>query len=104
MWNKVSPSGTCLLAASRSPVATFDLVVKNAKVVWPDSDGVADLDLGVIDGKFAELATRLAPDATTVFDAGGKLVFPGAVDAHQHWGIYNPLREDAGTESRACAQ
>ena len=26
------------------------------------------------------------------------------VDAHQHWGIYNPLPEDARTESRAAAQ
>ena len=35
---------------------------------------------------------------------GGKLAFPGVVDAHQHWGIYNPLAEDADTESRAAAQ
>jgi allantoinase len=26
------------------------------------------------------------------------------VDAHQHWGIYNPLDEDTTTESRASAQ
>jgi allantoinase len=26
------------------------------------------------------------------------------VDAHQHWGIYNSLSDDAVTESRACAQ
>ena len=31
-------------------------------------------------------------------------MFPGVVDAHQHWGIYNPLGEDADTESRASAQ
>ena len=37
-------------------------------------------------------------------DAGGRLAFPGVVDAHQHWGIYNPLPEDAATESRARAQ
>jgi allantoinase len=86
-------------------VATFDLVVKNAKVVRPDTEDVAEVDLGIIDGTFAELANGLdASDAGAVFDAAGKLVFPGAVDAHQHWGIYNPLREDADTESRASAQ
>ena len=37
-------------------------------------------------------------------DGGGKVAFPGVVDAHQHWGIYNPLAEDAVSESRASAQ
>ncbi|HEX5496789.1 MAG TPA: dihydroorotase family protein, partial [Mycobacteriales bacterium] len=45
-----------------------------------------------------------ATAAGRIVDAGGLLAFPGAVDAHQHWGIYNPLAEDAGTESRAAAQ
>ena len=35
-------------------------------------------------------------------DAGGKLLFPGVVDVHQHWGIYNELGEDAVSESRAA--
>ncbi len=34
----------------------------------------------------------------------GLLAFPGVVDAHQHWGIYNPLEEDTASESRAAAQ
>ena len=37
-------------------------------------------------------------------DGRGRLAFPGVVDAHQHWGIYNPLSDDTATESRACAQ
>src|SRR5690606_24726639 len=39
-----------------------------------------------------------------VVDGAGKLAFPGVVDAHQHWGIYNPLPEDTTSESRASAQ
>ena len=31
-------------------------------------------------------------------------MFPGVVDVHQHWGIYNELSEDAVSESRAAAQ
>ena len=46
----------------------------------------------------------LSADGAEVIDATGKLVFPGVVDAHQHWGIYNPLGEDTVTESRASAQ
>ncbi|MFY1698375.1 dihydroorotase [Solwaraspora sp. WMMA2101] len=39
-----------------------------------------------------------------VVDGRGRLAFPGVVDAHQHWGIYRPLPDDAYSESRACAQ
>lgn len=83
----------------------FDLLVKNARVVRPDASELAELDIAVSGGKFARLAPAIpAGSAAEVVDAGGRLVFPGAVDAHQHWGIYNPLAEDAVSESRACAQ
>jgi dihydroorotase-like cyclic amidohydrolase len=38
-----------------------------------------------------------------VHDGGGRLAFPGVVDAHMHSGIYSPLAEDAVSESRAAA-
>ena len=41
-------------------------------------------------------------DALEVYDAGGRLGFPGVVDAHTHVGIYAPLADDAVTESRAA--
>ncbi|GII97506.1 hypothetical protein [Sinosporangium siamense] len=37
-------------------------------------------------------------------DGGGRPAFPGVVDAHQQWGIYNPLSDDTRSESRACAR
>jgi allantoinase len=86
-------------------VPTFDLLVKNARVVRADHGEPADLDIAVRDGVFARLAAGIpAGQAAKVVDAGGRLVFPGVVDAHQHWGIYNPLAEDTRSESRACAQ
>src|SRR5690606_6914578 len=39
-----------------------------------------------------------------VVDASGLVAFPGVVDGHQHWGIYNPLDQDARSESQASAQ
>jgi allantoinase len=42
--------------------------------------------------------------AERVVDAQGLLAFPGVVDAHQHWGIYQELSADTESESRACAQ
>lgn len=83
----------------------FDLVVKNVRVVRHDQAEPAALDIGVRDGRVASLARSIDPArANAVVDGGGKLAFPGVVDAHQHWGIYHPLAEDTGTESRACAQ
>jgi allantoinase len=84
---------------------TSDLVVKNARVVLPGSSDLQDADLAVSGGRFTQIAPDIAAgDGTPVFDARGRLVFPGVVDAHQHWGIYNPLGEDTRSESRASAQ
>ncbi|MEV0616490.1 dihydroorotase family protein [Nonomuraea sp. NPDC050404] len=80
-----------------------DLLLKNVKVVTHDRDDPAEADVAVADGRIVAVAPGLT-GAAEVIDGGGRLVFPGVVDAHQHWGIYNPLSEDAGSESRACAQ
>src|SRR5512142_1129138 len=62
-------------------------------------------DIGVAGGRIARLEPGIPPgEAATVVDGRGRLAFPGVVDAHQHWGIYRPLGEDARSESRACAQ
>lgn len=83
----------------------LDLIVKNVRVVRPDRAEVAEADLGIADGRFARVEPNLpAEDAAEVVDGRGLLAFPGVVDAHQHWGIYNPLDEDTRTESRAAAQ
>ncbi len=83
----------------------FDLLVTNVKVVHHDRPEAQRADIGVKDGTIVRVAPGLDPAAAkSVVDGGGKLAFPGVVDAHQHWGIYNPLPVDASTESRACAQ
>ncbi|WP_460392901.1 dihydroorotase [Actinophytocola sediminis] len=83
----------------------LDLLVRNVRVVRHDRPEPERADLGVVAGTIVRVAPGIDPaSATEVVDGGGKLAFPGVVDAHQHWGIYNPLPVDAGTESRACAQ
>src|SRR5882724_9242874 len=85
------------------PDPPLDLVIKNVRVVRPGRPAVESLDLGVRDGRFARVAPDIpAADARVVYDARGRLGFPGVVDAHAHVGIYGPLAEDAGTESRAA--
>ncbi|MDV8057984.1 MULTISPECIES: dihydroorotase [unclassified Rhodococcus (in: high G+C Gram-positive bacteria)] len=84
------------------------LLITNARVVRPGSDAPDEgefLDLLIEDGKFTRIEANIdALAADTVIDAAGKVAFPGVVDAHQHWGIYNSLGDDAETESRACVQ
>lgn len=82
----------------------LDLLIKNVRVVRPGSESEA-LDVGVSDGRVARLEPAIdASEARQVVGGKGKLLFPGVVDVHQHWGIYNPLEVDVTTESRACAQ
>ncbi len=86
----------------------LDTIIKNVTVVRPDVDSAPDgetLDIGIADGRFARIDNGVAEDdAAAVVDGRGLLAFPGVVDAHQHWGIYNPLTEDTDSESRASAQ
>jgi allantoinase len=89
-------------------MTTLQTLVKNVTVVRPDVPGAEDgeaLDLGISDGRFVRVERDIpAEEAEVVIDGRGLLAFPGVVDAHQHWGIYNPLDEDTTTESRASAQ
>jgi allantoinase len=86
-------------------MATYDLLITNTRVVRPDADTVEDADIAVTDGRITAVAPDLdISEAAEVVDARGLLAFPGGVDAHQHWGIYNPLDVDTVSESRAAAQ
>lgn len=87
-----------------SEPTVLDKIIKNVRVVRPHDDTVELLDLGIRDGKFAEIAPHISPDkGQEVFDANNLLGFPGVVDAHMHIGIYQPLNQDAVTESKAAA-
>ena len=82
----------------------FDLVIKNARVVRPNKTSVDRLDIAVKDGKVSRVAPAIqAEHAKEIFDAKNLLAFPGCVDAHMHVGIYQPLAQDAVSESKAAA-
>lgn len=84
---------------------TIELLVKDVRVVSAEGPLSDVTDISVAGGRIVEVAPGIDPtSAARVVDGRGKLAFPGVVDAHQHWGIYNPLADDARSESRACAQ
>ncbi len=44
-----------------SEVLDFDLVIKNVRVVRPNHNSIAPLDLGIKNGKFARIAPEINP-------------------------------------------
>ena len=83
---------------------SYDLVVKNARIVRPGQKEVFQGDIGITGGKISRVERNIQEKSRQIYDAKGLLVFPGVVDAHMHAGIYAPLKEDAVSESRAAAQ
>jgi allantoinase len=82
----------------------YDLLIKNAKVVRPNQQGASIADIAISGGKVVKVAPGMeVGDKQKTYDAKNQLAFPGLVDAHMHTGIYNPLHEDAVTESKAAA-
>ncbi|MGE3528604.1 MAG: dihydroorotase [Methyloceanibacter sp.] len=80
---------------------TFDLVFKGGTVVRQDGVGLADL--GVRDGRIAEIGTIGAAAAARTIDATGLHVLPGVVDSQVHFrepGLEH--KEDLASGSRSA--
>ena len=84
----------------------MDLIIKNGTVV--NASGSFRADVGVSDGKIVCLADRIdVSGGDQVVDAYGKLVLPGAIDAHTHLampfgGTVSADDYFAGTRAAAC--
>jgi len=63
----------------------FDFLVKGGFLVDPAHKRQGPFDVGITNGQVVEVEADLSPDrAREVFDAQGRLVFPGLVDTHVH--------------------
>lgn len=82
------------------------MIIKNGTVV--STTDMYKADVGVKDGKIAEIAECIEPfGEDTVVDAGGLMVLPGAIDAHTHLAMPfgGTISSDdyfAGTRAAAC--
>lgn len=63
----------------------FDLVVKDGLVFDGARTPRYRADIGIVDGRIAEIGRLRASDAAQVIDAGGAHVAPGFVDLHTHY-------------------
>jgi dihydropyrimidinase len=59
-----------------------DLIIRNAKIAT--TSGYLESDIGVKDGKVSSLSSSMEASGAKLVDARGKLVVPGAIDAHTH--------------------
>lgn len=84
----------------------MELLIKNGRVVTASDSFLADV--AVQSGKIIQIGANILPDAgATVVDAAGKLVLPGAIDAHTHLAMPfgGTISSDdyfAGTRAAAC--
>lgn len=83
----------------------FDLIIKK----WNRRNLYRKFlcDVAVKDGKIAAMAQNIEADAKEIYDAAGKLVLPGALDAHTHMampfgGTVSADSYMAGTRAAAC--
>lgn len=83
----------------------MDMIIKNGTVVT--ASGSFKADVAVKDGKIAAVGTGLSDPDAKIVDASGKLVLPGAIDAHTHLAMPfgGTISSDdyfAGTRAAAC--
>ncbi|MCR4889464.1 MAG: dihydropyrimidinase [Ruminococcus sp.] len=84
----------------------MDMIIKNGTIV--NADGIFRADIGIKDGKISVIADDIdTAGCENIVDASGKLVLPGAIDAHTHLAMPfgGTISSDdyfAGTRAAAC--
>ncbi len=66
------------------PGQALDLLIKNGHVIDPKNNIDQVMDVGVKDGKIAEVAKSITKSAKKTIDATGLYVTPGLIDIHGH--------------------
>ncbi|MEW6297288.1 MAG: amidohydrolase family protein [Thermodesulfobacteriota bacterium] len=66
-------------------MATFDTIIRGGTVVDGTRVPRYRADLGIKNGKIAQIGRLHPGDATTVIDAAGLIVAPGFIDLHTHY-------------------
>lgn len=73
----------------------MQLILRQGRIVDPSQKLNKVADLGVEDGRIAEIAPKIRKKGRKEIDARGLLVFPGFIDMHVH--LREPGREDSET-------
>jgi N-acyl-D-amino-acid deacylase len=63
---------------------SFDLIIRNARVIDGTGGPARNADIGVTAGRIAAIGALAGATAQTTFDAGGQVTTPGFIDVHTH--------------------
>ncbi|MCH1982590.1 dihydroorotase [Ruminococcus sp. OA3] len=83
----------------------MDILIKNGRIIDPDTKLDEKADLYIEDGKIADVQPTIRKKAKKVIDARGCYVMPGLIDMHVH--LRDPgqtHKEDVETGSKAAAK
>src|SRR5712672_3861353 len=82
-----SAAGAAVLTGiPQALAATYDILIKNGRVIDPSVGLDATRDVGIAGGKIVAIDANITGDATETIDARGKIVAPGLIDIHVHAG------------------
>ena len=73
----------CVSGVAIAAETTFDLVLRNGRVIDPESSLDAVREIGIRDGVVRSISTTTL-EGKTVIDVRGLVVAPGFIDLHQH--------------------
>lgn len=83
-------------------MTTVDLKITDGKLVMLGI-GIVEGGIAADDGKIVGIGKGAnLPEADEEVDADGNLVMPGAIDPHEHMGIFYDLGEEAESETRSA--
>jgi dihydroorotase len=71
---------------------SYDLLIRNGRVIDPKNKIDAKMDIAVSDGKIAKVASRIEGTARQTIDASDLIVTPGLIDIHGH--VFHGTQED----------
>lgn len=101
-----SKAATASGAAASMPAApplaaAVDIAIENGKVVLPDN-GIFETNVYIKAGKIHSLGNNPGLKAQRTIDASGKYVIPGVIDPHVHLGLFAPMADELGSETKAA--
>jgi dihydroorotase len=83
----VCAAGAALLAPmSKASAASYDLVIRGARVIDPSTGLDAVRDVAISGGRIAAVQANVAGEVAETIDARGKIVTAGLIDIHTHAG------------------
>ncbi len=80
-------------------MARFDTIISGGRIVDGTGSPSFHADIGIRDGRIAELGNLSDAEADRVIDATGKIVAPGYVNQHSHYDVqlfWDPYCSNAG--------